>query len=234
MPFLTIWRSHELPPCSKKERIQTHLITDWSHSLGYMSTIFGTCLKNRLYAFLNKHKLITISQFSFSKQISTNDALNHPTVFLCKGLNSREHISCIFVYLRKAFDTVNYSILLSKLEKIGARGLALELFRSYLSHKRQYVKLNGNSSTLKKMTIWVPQVSILGALLFLVYINELPSLSNLSNFTLFADDTTVTIRHDNIENLYSKWNTVLEILIRLSIRNRLTINFEKNRINDFL
>ena len=192
-----------------------------------MSKIFESCLKNRLYAFLNKFKLITNSQFGFLKQISTNDALNHLTEFLYKGLNSREHISCIFVDLRKAFDTVNHSILLGKLEQIGVRGLALDLFRSYLSHRKQYVNLNGNSSTLKDLTIGVPQGSILGPLLFLVYINELPSLSDLSNFTLFADDTTVAIRDNNIENLSSKCNTVLELLNSWSIKNRLTINFDK-------
>ena len=100
-------------------------------SLGYMSKIFESCLKNRLYAFLNKFKLITNSQFGFLKQISTNDALNHLTEFLYKGLNSREHISCIFVDLRKAYDTVHQSILLSKFELIGVRGIAPELFMSF-------------------------------------------------------------------------------------------------------
>ena len=91
------------------------------------------------------------------------------------------------------------------------RGLALELFRSYLSHRKQYVNLNGHSSTLKILSIGVPQGSMLRPLLFLVYINELPSLSNLSNFTLFADDTTVAKRDDNIENISSKCNTVLHL-----------------------
>ena len=148
----------------------------------------------------------------------TNDALNHLSEFLYKSLYYRERISCIFVDLRKAFDTINHSILLSKWE---------QLFRSYSSHRKQYVNLNGNNSTLKKLPTGVPQFSILGPLLFLVYINELPSLSNLSNFTLFADDTTVAKRDDNIENISSKCNTVLEILNSWSTKNRLTINFEK-------
>ena len=110
-----------------------------------MSKNFESCFKSILFAFLNKFKLITKSQFGFLKQFSTNGALNHLTEFLYKGLISREHISCIFVDLRKAFDTVNHSIVLSKLEQIGVRGLTLELFRSYLSHRNQYVILNGNS-----------------------------------------------------------------------------------------
>ena len=118
-------------------------------SLGFMSKKFETCLQNRLYAFLNKYEPITNSQFGFLKQISNNDALNHLIEFLCKDLNSREHISCIFVDLRKAFNTVNHRKLHSKLEQIGVWGLGLELFMSYLSHRKQYDYLNGNSSTLK-------------------------------------------------------------------------------------
>ena len=114
------------------------------------------------------------------------------------------------------------------------RGLALELFRSYLSHRKQYVNLNGHSSTLKILSIGVPQGSMLRPLLFLVYINELPSLSNLSYLTLyFADDTTVAMRDINIENLSSKCNTVLELLNSWVIKNRLTINFDKTNFMIF-
>ena len=96
--------------------------------------------------------------------------------------------------------------LLSNLDQIGVRGLALELFRSYLSHRKQYVNLNGISSILKDLTIGVPHGSISSPLLLLVYINELLFLSDLANLTLFADDTTVVIRDDNIDNLSSKCN----------------------------
>ena len=113
------------------------------------------------------------------KPVSTSKPLNHLTEFIRKRLNSKKHISCIFVHLRKAFRTVNHVVFLDKLKHNGVRGIALELLRSYLSDRKQHVFLGGVNTTLKNITISVPQGSNLGSLLFLVYINDLPSLANL-------------------------------------------------------
>ena len=97
----------------------------------------------------------------------------------------------IFIDLRKAFDTVNHQILLQKLDHYGIRGSALIWFESYLDNRRQYVYFNGESSDLKSISCGVPQGSVLGALLFLLYINDLPNISSLLDFYLFADDTNL-------------------------------------------
>ena len=95
----------------------------------------------------------------------------------------------VFCDLSKAFDTLNHSILLEKLDHYGIRGTALNWFESYLSNRFQYVDLNGHSSSRLLLATGVPQGSILGPLLFLLYINDLPSASNLKCVT-FADDTS--------------------------------------------
>ena len=146
---------------------------------------------------------------------------------LFNDLNDKNHILGVFVDLRKAFDTVNHLILLRKLEEIGIRGVSLEFFRSYLSNRQQFVHLNGIDSSLKKISIGVPQGSILGPILFLIYINDLPDISSNLNFTLFADDTTVTLSGEDLPSLTSQVNNELNLLNDWAIQNRLTINTDK-------
>ena len=97
----------------------------------------------------------------------------------------------IFIDLKKAFDTVNHSILIKKLEHYGVRGTSLEWFKSYLSNRQQFVSFNGHLSDKKLISCGVPQGSVLGPLLFLIYINDLPNISKVLNFDLFADDTNI-------------------------------------------
>ena len=105
-----------------------------------------------------------------------------------------------FIDLKKAFDTVNYQILLKKLEHYGIRGIPLDGFKSYLSNRKQYVSVNGNTLETLEVTC-VPQGSVLGPLLFLIYINDLPKVSKNLTYFLFADDT----------NIYYESSDILEI-----------------------
>ena len=133
----------------------------------------------------------------------------------------------IFIDLRKAFDTVNHEILLLKLEHYDIRGTMLNWFKSYLCNRKQYVFLNGESSKVKDITCGVPPGSVLGPLLFLLYINDLPNISKSLNFYLFADDTNIYYGSDSLVKLESKINKELSKLQLWLNVNRLSPNISK-------
>jgi len=107
-----------------------------------------------------------------------------------------------FLYLSKAFDTIDHKILLAKLEHYGIRGLALNWFESYLKGRKQFVNFNGHCSKMYDLICGVPQGSVLGPILFIIYTNDFPNCLKNSQSILFADDTTVYITGDNLSNLF--------------------------------
>ena len=127
----------------------------------------------RTYSFLEKYKCLYKYQFGFRKQHSTNHALIEITEKIRKALDSGKFACGIFVDLQKAFDTVNHEILLKKLDHYGLRGATNSWFESYLNNRKQVVSINGINSETRIMKHGVPQGSVLGPLLFLIYINDL-------------------------------------------------------------
>ena len=116
----------------------------------------------------------------------------------------------VFIDLQKAFDTVNHSILLKKFEHYDIRGAELSWFSSYPSKRRQFVSVNGSTSDYLEVSCGVPQSSVLGPLLFLIYINDLPSVSKVLSFYVFADDTNIFHSSRDLTTLQKVMNRELK------------------------
>ena len=169
--------------------------------LNAFSKIYEKFLLKRLNSFLTKNNILYDGQFGFRKNRSTQFALVSFLDKITETLDKNEYALSLFIDLSKAFDTINHSLLLKKLSSYGIRGTALELFKNYLSNRLQCVEIDGVRSNLLKITCGVPQGSILGPLLFLLYINDIHTCTKLLKFYLFADDTTVVLTsYDNFIN----------------------------------
>ena len=184
-------------------------------------------MHKRLYSFLDEHNILFKNQFGFRKNNSTSFALIQITEKIKETIDKKKYGCGIFIDLRKAFDTVNHEILLKKLEHYGIRGTALIWFKSYLFNRQQFVFHNGESSRLQYITSGVPQGSVLGPLLFLIYINDLPNISSILDFYLFADDTNIYYEADTPEKLELTMNRELIKLRTWLIVNRLSLNINK-------
>ena len=180
---------------------------------------------NYLINFIDKNKIIYKYQFGFRKSHSTNHAI---ISLVNNALDSGKVLVGIFLDLKKAFDTVDHRILLDKLYKYGIRGVALNWFKSYLTNRKQYVCINECSSEIKSITCGVPQGSILGPLLFILYMNDLADVSDKLFTILFADDTTILIEGNDLHSLINSLNYELEKLNIWLKSNKLSLNVSKN------
>ena len=196
-------------------------------SLPIINKIFEKLIYVRLYAFFEKKKIFVKNQFGFLRNKSTSDAVNKFLDNVYSSLNENSYFGAIFLDLSKAFDTVPHDILLQKLEDYGVRGIAGGLLASYLNNRKQFVSINGINSSMSDMTIGVPQGSVLGPLLFLIYINDLPSCTSKLNSILFADDTTLYTSSTDVNTLCSNMSAELLLVEEWLISNRLTLNANK-------
>ena len=149
------------------------------------------------------------------------------------SLDNRRYGCGIFVNHLKAFDTVNHGILKTKLEHYGIRGNVHNWFISYLSERRQFVSINGSSSSLMRTTCGVPQGSVLGPLLFLIYVYDLPHVSKQLKFYLYADDTNIYSDGDTLTNLAKIINKELKSVKRWLDVNRFSLNISKTNYTIF-
>ena len=178
------------------------------------SKILERIVYNRLINFLNKFNILSSNQYGFRKNHSTAYALIQLYDKLSDAIDQGKVTLGLFIDLSKAFDIVNHDILLAKLEFYGVRGVALQWFKSYdnLSCRTQFVQCNGYNSSSKYIKCGVPQGSILGPLLFLLYINDLCNVSKALDFILFADDTNIFFSHNDPNQLMEIVNNELKKL----------------------
>ena len=156
-----------------------------------ISKIFERVVFNQLYDHLTKHNLLFEGQYGFRKRHSTEYAALELVDRILNSLDNRKLPISIFLDLSKAFDTLDYEILLYKLHHYGTRNSTLNWFRSYLTNRTQYIEIDGIKSNSRPLLIGVPQGSILGPLLFIIYMNDINKVSSKFDFILYADDTTM-------------------------------------------
>ena len=195
--------------------------------LPILSKIFERAMYNRLVTFLEAHLILYNKQFGFRGKHSTYMALMLLTDKLIKCMENGEIVIGVFLDFSKAFDTVDHTILLKKLYHYGIRGVAYHWFESYLNNRKQYVTYNGVKSTMKTIRCGVPQGSILGPLLFLIYINDLANVCKQTVPFLFADDTNLFKNGNDINSIVESLNSELsDISLWLKI-NKLSLNIKK-------
>ena len=182
---------------------------------------------DRLYNFVEKSNVIFHSQHGFQAGHSPYMNLISMQDKISSAIENNEYAVGIFFDLAKAFDTVDHEILLCKLESYGIRGMQLDWFASYFDNRLQCVCCNGALSDLKVINFGVPQGSNLGPLLFLIYINDLPNVSSILFFILFADDTNVFYSHKSLHSLFETVNAELTLAADWFCANKLTLNLEK-------
>ena len=158
-----------------------------------ISKIFEKIISQQILEYFTKNNLIFSSQHGFRTKHSTETAAIELVDTLKIEIDKGHLPVSIFMDLSKAFDTIDHTILLKKLKFYGVDGISLELFKSYLTDRKQYVAINSAKSPLQSISTGVPQGSILGPLLFLIYINDIKFCSGSFTFLCFADDTTVTL-----------------------------------------
>ena len=191
-------------PLHKKECIDVMTNYRPISILPKLSKIIEKCLKSRLLHYFSRNNLFNTSQFGFLAEKSTQDALLHFTERIYDNLHKELSTLAIYVDFSKCFDTLNRKILIKKLEIYGIRGIPLELFKSYLDERYQAVKVNNVISEFKPINAGVPQGSVLGPILYLIYVNELPDISDQFSTCLFADDTTLIFENSNKYRLFNQ------------------------------
>ena len=202
-------------------------------TLPIFAKIFEKIIYERLYSYFISQRLMTDKQFGFRKGHSTSHALHYSIDHITEATKHKKHVIGIFIDLSKAFDTIDHNILLKKLNHYGVRGNANKLLQSYLGNRVQYTDVLNSKSETAEIMYGVPQGSVLGPLLFLIYINDLINCSTMATFVLFADDTNIFVIGDTHSGTVTRANLVLQAVSRYMKANKLHINSKKSCYMNF-
>ena len=195
--------------------------------LPQFSKILEKLFSSRLDSFITKHKLINPSQYGFQQNMSTCHALIDLVDAITQSLDAKKYAIGVFIDLKKAFDTVDHKLLCKKMEFLGIRGGAFNWLNSFLENRKQFVSIDKCNSTVRNISCGVPQGSILGPKLFILYVNDMCNISNLVKYILFADDTNIFYANSNINKLNETVCNVLDQMYTWFAVNKLTLNISK-------
>ena len=195
--------------------------------LPIFAKLIERCIHTRLTNFFHNNQIIHPNQYGFQKGISTEMAISKVFEELALRMDDKQTTCAIFLDIRKAFDSVNHGILIKKLENYGIRGTPLKLLISFLENRYQSVFINGTKSEAKKIKCGVPQGSVLGPLLFLCFINDLPNVSSFFHTSLFADDACLISSSTSSTLLQYLVNRELIKISNWMTANKLCLNYGK-------
>ena len=201
--------------------------------LSNINKIIEKLMHFRLQVYLEQHKMIYKLQFGFREKHSTNHAIISMIEKIQQAMKNNQLAVGIFIDLQKAFDTVNHEILLHKLNYYGIKGLSNSWFRSYLNKREQFTSIDGVNSSSKAVIHGVPQGSVLGPLLFLLYINDLHKCIKNSTVFHFADDTNLMYipeKKVRNKNVVRRLNIDLKLLNNWLLANKISLNSTKTEL----
>jgi hypothetical protein len=199
-------------------------------TLSLINKIFERVLSDRIISFFEKHKLLCDNQFSYRKLKDTQRATLLLINEILPLLGTDEMALCVFIDFSKAFDTVDHAKLLAKLERYGVRGTANNLIKSYLLNRKQYVQNAGVKSETLPVNVDVPQGSVIGPLLYIIYANDLHYLTKQLISIMYADDTTIIVKNKCINNLISDSNRHMKSILDWCNFNKLSLNSKKTKV----
>lgn len=192
-----------------------------------LTKIFEKTIKKRLLSFLIKHNIICSGQFGFQEKKSTEDAISALTSAIYTNLDNKKPGLCVFLDLKKAFDTISHEQMLNSLNRIGIRGKVYKLFESYLTCRKQCVKCCGLISDVRTTSWGIPQGTVLGPILFLIYINGLLKIEGSHKLIGFADDIAVYYEGKNWVEVKTRAEEGMTKIIRWLHEKKLTLNIDK-------
>ena len=195
--------------------------------LSNIEKIFEKLVYARVISFLDSKNILFKRQYGFRSKHSTTHSLIHLTEQIRQSLDKGGYSCGILVDFQKAFDTVDHQILLQKLYHYGVRGKCNKWFQSYLQDREQYVSVSGIKSKSRTVKHGVPQGSVLGPLLFLIYINDLPNALIFSDPFIFADDTALIYSDENLKRINKRMNIDLKLLVHWLKANKIGLNADK-------
>ena len=195
--------------------------------LPLFSKIFESVMHARLIKFIDKYQLLYKYQFGFRKNHNTGMAVTILTDKIISAIDAGQTVLGVFLDFKKAFDTVNHGILIDKLARYGIRNTALSWIEDYLRNRVQFVSFDNVNSRYLSVNCGVPQGSILGPLLFLLYINDIVNVSTLLTPIIYADDTNVFIKGKDIQEAAKNMNYELTKIVKWLNCNRLSLNVSK-------
>ena len=195
--------------------------------LPLFSKIFERIMYNRLMSFIKRHNILYKYQFGFREGHSTSMALTILIDHILSAIDKGEIVVGVFLDLKKAFDTVDHNILLSKIYKYGIRGTAHKWLGDYLNNRKQFVSFNYADSQKLEIRCGVPQGSILGPLLFLLYVNDIVNVSSSLMPIIFADDTNIFLKGRSAKDVTETINKELSQIVLWLNSNKLSLNVTK-------